>query len=366
MEKTQEGKFNRRDFLKLSALGTGAVALAPWRNTLVEDFPDAERLGRVTGGTFNEVTVNLRAKPDYNSPSIGRVNEDLVLPWLQEVVGNRPGRNNQRYVETPRGYIWSPYLQPVAYRPNQPVEEMPTLEGRSGMWVEVTVPWVNATLDNPPAYHQWLKARVKYNQPIRFYYKQTFWVDRVKNDEEGNAFYRINEEDFGGYDRFWARAEAFRPIQEKEVTPIRPEVEDKRIVVDVRYDRQYLSCYEGDTEVYFCRISSGKEEGSTPISAYGYPIWRKLISLHMEGGTVRDGWDLPGIGWTSLFVGTGVAIHATFWHNNFGEPMSHGCVNAKPEDAKWILRWSHPQVPYPEGDVDASGEGGTKVIVKDW
>lgn len=366
MNETNRNLLSRRGFLKVSALGVGAVSLAPWKTRLIEDFPDAERLARVTGGTFNEVTINVRSKPDYDSPATGQVSADVVLPWLREVVGYRPGRKNQRYVETPQGYIWAPYLQPVGYHPNQPVEEIPSVGDRKGMWVEVTVPWVDAVLANPPAYHQWLKARIKYNRPVRFYYTQTFWVDDKKTDEEGNVYYRVNEEEFGGYDKFWVRAEAFRPIQAEEVSPIRPETEDKKIVVDVRYNKQYLSCFEGNTEVYFCQISSGKKDGSTPVSAYGYPIWRKLISLHMEGGTVRDGWDLPGIGWTSLFVGNGVAIHSTFWHNNFGEPMSHGCVNARPEDAKWILRWSHPRVPFPEGDVDASGEGGTKVIVKDW
>jgi hypothetical protein len=51
----------------------------------------------------------------------------------------------------------------------------------------------------------------------------------------------------------------------------------------------------------------------------------------MAGGTASGGYDLPGIAWTVLFATGGVAIHSTFWHNNFGVPMSHGCVNAAPE-----------------------------------
>jgi len=100
---------------------------------------------------------------------------------------------------------------------------------------------------------------------------------------------------------------------------------------------------------------------ATPIGAF--PIWRKLISLHMSGGTTGGGWDLPGIGWTSLFVGSGVAIHSTFWHNNFGEPMSRGCVNASPEDAKWVFRWTMPVVTYNPGDTTVAWPGGTKVEV---
>jgi lipoprotein-anchoring transpeptidase ErfK/SrfK len=83
----------------------------------------------------------------------------------------------------------------------------------------------------------------------------------------------------------------------------------------------------------------------------------------MAGGTNADGWDLHGIGWTELFVGEGVAIHSTFWHNNFGEPMSHGCVNASPEDAKWVYRWTLPSVPFDTGDRTIVGDGSTRVTV---
>jgi lipoprotein-anchoring transpeptidase ErfK/SrfK len=83
----------------------------------------------------------------------------------------------------------------------------------------------------------------------------------------------------------------------------------------------------------------------------------------MAGGTNADGWDLIGIAWTQLFVGEGVALHSTFWHNNFGEPMSHGCVNLRPQDAKWIFRWTRPPIPPETGDITISGPGSTRVIV---
>lgn len=83
----------------------------------------------------------------------------------------------------------------------------------------------------------------------------------------------------------------------------------------------------------------------------------------MSGGTTGGGYDLPGIGWTTLFVGNGVAIHSTFWHNNFGVAMSHGCVNTKPEDAQWIFRWTTPYVSYDPGDITISMPGGTRVEV---
>jgi hypothetical protein len=51
---------------------------------------------------------------------------------------------------------------------------------------------------------------------------------------------------------------------------------------------------------------------------------------------------LVGVPWTSFFTGQGHAFHGTYWHNNFGVPMSHGCVNMRNEDALRLFRWSQP------------------------
>lgn len=374
---------SRREFLELSALGLGGLALHPFTRALTDHaspiadhgsrltfrapssslptFPQFDRLGRV--GWY---WADLKERPHYESKTVGKLYDDAVVPWLREVVGYRPGRNNQRYVETPGGYVWSAEIMPVRNLPNSPLKELPKAGEVQGMWVEVTVPWVNATLANPPARSQWIRYRQEHGLPPRMYYSQVLWVDQIKTDEQGQVFYRINERYGNPGDIFWAAAEAFRPLTAEELTPLSPEVEDKRIVVHANWNVQTLSCFEGNTEVYFCRISSGVLEGATPTTprgSPGFPIWRKLYSLHMAGGTNADGWDLIGIAWTQLFVGEGVALHSTFWHNNFGEPMSHGCVNLRPQDAKWIFRWTQPAVPPDTGDITIAGKGSTRVIV---
>jgi len=358
-------QLTRRDFLKWALMNIGGITLIPWKKIIqIPKFPQAERLGRVCEGR-----VFLKARPDYDSENVGTLYEDAVVPWIQEVVGRWPMRNNQRWVKTPDGYIWSPYLQPVENQPNKPIRDLPKLGDEAGMWVEVTVPYVDAVLDNPPARSRWLQYRIENGLGARFYYSQILWVDRLRTDNEGYVWYRVNERYGNPGDVFWVPGEAFRPITEDEISPINPNAENKRVVVDVNRSVQTLSCYEGNTEVYYCRISSGQAEGSTqltPPNTPGFPIWRKLYSVHMAGGTNADGWDLPGIGWTSLFIGDGIAIHSTFWHNNFGEPMSHGCVNAKPEDAKWVFRWVRPRVPFETGDITIVGEGSTRVIVNHW
>ena len=357
---------SRRDFLKLAALGMGGLAFRLWNRALFKpEFAEAKLLGRINAGK-----VDIKIRPDVDSQTVKVLYEDAVIPWLREVVGKNLYRTSQRWVETPDGYIWSPYLQPVRNLPNAPVPDLPETSLGAGMWVEVSLPYVDLTLDNPPPRSPGLKDRLELGLPPRLYYTQIVWVDQVRTDTEGQVYYRVNEK-YGSYgDILWGAAQAFRPLTAEEMAPISPDVEEKRVVVDIPY--QTLSCYEGKTEVYFTRISSGAlynylgekvDVWATPLGKF--PIWRKLVSLHMSGGTTGGGWDLPGIGWTSLFIGSGVAIHSTFWHNNFGEPMSRGCVNARPEDAKWVFRWTQPLVPYDPGDTTVTWPGGTIVEVKE-
>lgn len=367
-------QLSRREFLKLAALGMGGLSLSslPFPvlagGLALPEFPSAERLGRVAVGM-----VELKQRPDLESPTLGILYEDAVLPWLRQVSGARPAYifNNQRWVETPQGFIYGPYVQPVYNRPNQPVDTLPPSSRGAGMWVEVTVPYVEAIMDKAePSSNSWVEAKLDQGLPLRFYYSQTFWVDQIKKDDQGRVLYRVNPNYYGGVDLLWADAEAFRPITTQELTPINPDAIDKRVVVDVTH--QTLSCFEGQTEVYFCRVSTGAkydmygnvvDKWATPVGKHR--VTRKYISLQMSGGTTGAGYDLPGIAWTSIFATGGVAIHSTFWHNNYGDPVSHGCVNCLPEDAKWVFRWSSPEVVYDPGmlDVTVSGDASTSVEV---
>jgi len=342
----------RRDFLRIAGLGLGSLALkSQIYNYDLEEFPDHERLGRA----FSK--VEIKAKPDIGSSTVGFLYDDAVVPWLKEVVGVHPYRYKQIFVETSDGYIWASALQPVRNQPSVPVKQLPDTSLGPGMWVEVSIPWVDIVLQNKPI-SPGFKGRMEIGLPLRLYYSQILWVDQVKEDEGGQVWYRIKER-YGYGDIFWAAAEAFRPLTEEEMSPINPEVGDKRIEINVEEKYQILSCYEGNSEVYFCRISGGKryDAKGNPLDTSStrpgtHIIWRKLVSTHMSGGTTGAGYDLPGIGWTSLFSGDGIAIHSTFWHNNFGgELMSHGCVNASPADAKWVFRWSNPPVSYDPGDL---------------
>ena len=73
---------SRRDFLKLAAFGAGTLALRPLNTTAVSDFPQADKLGRITVGK-----MDVYARPDAGSQIVGALYEDNVIPWIREVVG---------------------------------------------------------------------------------------------------------------------------------------------------------------------------------------------------------------------------------------------------------------------------------------
>jgi hypothetical protein len=309
-------------------------------------FPEGDRLGRVA-----EPEVEVYARPTPESRVVGRRVFDEVVVAQREVVGLGIQPHNHLWVETPEGFIWSSYLQPVRNAPSAQVAEVP--EG--GIWTEISVPYVDGLREPDPS------SSVRY----RLYYTMVLNVDERAVGSDGGLWYRVHDEN--GI-RMYAPGQSFRIIRPEEVEVISPGVEEKDIHVDLV--RQDLSAMEAGVEVYYTRISSGyaiDEEGrlrwNTPVGNNW--TWRKMVSRHMSGGDWVSGYDLPGVGWTILFSGSGAAIHSTYWHNDFGTPRSRGCINVRPEDAKWLFRWSNPPVPYRPGDVTLEGYTGTRVIVRD-
>jgi lipoprotein-anchoring transpeptidase ErfK/SrfK len=369
----------RRDFLKLAGLGMGAVALRPWTLRLgtpqslhpqalaLPDFPQGDLLGRnCTADTSLQWggTVPIMTQPSVTSTKVRDLHRDEVVTWLRELAGENIDLNipNQRWVETPEGYIRSLYLQPCRNIPNTPLTALPA--GQAGFWAEMTVPYVDLILDNPVPVSGWMRDMVAYSLQPRLYYSQIMWMDGVRTLDSGEVQYHVNERYGNPGDLFWADAAAFRPLTADDVSPIHPDVDpaSKRIEVNLNY--QTLSCLEDGKEVYFCRVSTGIQEGSTPLGEH--PIARKLISVRMAANTAGASYDLPGISWTTIFdYSTGDAIHAATSHNDFGAVRSHGCVNCRPEDAKWIFRWSQPSVPLEPGDVEWNDwtSGSTHVFV---
>jgi lipoprotein-anchoring transpeptidase ErfK/SrfK len=82
---------------------------------------------------------------------------------------------------------------------------------------------------------------------------------------------------------------------------------------------------------------------TTPQGAF--ITYYKRPSRHMAAGDIAaSGFDLPGVPWVQYITESGISLHGTFWHNDFGRPRSHGCINLSMQTAKWLYRWSTPQV----------------------
>ncbi len=368
---------SRRDFLKLAGLGLGSLALRPGPLNHVRrlpQFPAGDYLGRVAV-TPNFYTTALRSQPDENAPVLRDVPQDEVVIWHREVIGtNVAGRLNRRWVQTPDGFIYTADLQPVRNLANNPMTALPA--GKDGFWAEVTVPYVDLQLQTAPI-SPMVKFSLETNQPVRLYFGQVVWIDQVGAAGDGTIMYRVNEaaplHGYGYGDIFVGDGAGFRALTNEDVAPIHPDVDPnlKKIVVDATPGRQVLSCYEGNTEVYFCRVSTGYgEQFSTPTGDQAVS-W-KIFSIHMAANTSSDsGYDTMAVPWPIFFnTNAGAAIHGTFWHNDFGTRRSHGCVNVTPEDAKWIFRWTAPSISLDQSETrlnwpDVGGAFSTSVKVDD-
>jgi len=105
----------------------------------------------------------------------------------------------------------------------------------------------------------------------------------------------------------------------------------KRIEIDL--SEQQLTAFEGETPVLAVPVSTGVARFPTPLGEY--QILRKVRSQVMSG----PGYYLPNVEYVCYFY-KGYAMHGTYWHDNFGQPMSHGCVNMRNEDAAWLYDWA--------------------------
>jgi lipoprotein-anchoring transpeptidase ErfK/SrfK len=135
---------------------------------------------------------------------------------------------------------------------------------------------------------------------------------------------------------------------------------EKRIEVDL--GEQKLYAYEGDKQKMKFDVSTGKW-AETPTGEYR--IWTKLKYTLMAGGSKENNtyYYLPNVPYTMYFY-QGYGIHGAYWHNNFGHPMSHGCVNMKIADAEKLFYWANPSLPENSSYVNADENNkGTRVIV---
>ena len=121
--------------------------------------------------------------------------------------------------------------------------------------------------------------------------------------------------------------------------PGRQQAGDREVVVSLW--QQKLWAYEGETAVLSTWVSTGTAETwetETPVGQ-----WRVLVKFWSEtmAGTVNgEPYRVEDVPWVMYFTDEGHALHGTYWHSNFGAPMSHGCVNLPLDVAEWMYGWA--------------------------
>lgn len=140
---------------------------------------------------------------------------------------------------------------------------------------------------------------------------------------------------------------------------------EKRIEINLTNQRIYA--YQGNVIIYDFPISSGKW---SPTPTGNFNIWIKLRYTRMTGGNRSLGtyYNLPNVPFTMYFYNSeypkarGYGIHGAYWHNNFGHPMSHGCVNMRIEDVDKLYQWADP-TSQAHTIFATAANTGTKVVI---
>jgi lipoprotein-anchoring transpeptidase ErfK/SrfK len=109
---------------------------------------------------------------------------------------------------------------------------------------------------------------------------------------------------------------------------------------DADLKNQVVTAYFGATPLLIAQTASGKGGHDTDTGTF--PTISRVASQRMQGDNLfgSDYFNLDAIPYISYFTGSGESFHGTYWHDMFGQPMSHGCLNCSLPVAQWILTWA--------------------------
>ncbi len=332
---------NRRDFLKLSGLGIAGFFL-PSRINFQLNEPQQQ--GRVVDPVVTEYEA-----PSFDTNKVRDYWKDMVFPITEVTIGDaEPAFNRIWYAIGSEGFVHSGGVQPVQTRLNAPELEIPP----EGFLAEVTVPYTDA--------HFGPEQRIPVG--YRYYYETTHWIIALVYNQQNEPWYHVREDKWDN--EYFVPASHLRRVPEEELTPLSPDVPPFAKRLEVRTAEQAVIAYEWDRPVFMTRAATGARfsNGNFATPPGRHMTFHKRPSRHMAAGNLAfNGYDLPGVPWICYFTKSGISFHGTFWHNNFGRPRSHGCVNLTPQAAKWIYRWTLPSVPPSIQDVYV--DSGTVVDV---
>jgi len=342
---------SRREFLKIIAIGgTANLAFSPLTNKFENQL-----------GTSDIVRVAIQSISIYSQPSdksrivYTKYRDDMLNVYYSVISDDGPGYNPVWY-RVWGGYVHSGHTQKVRSILNQIEHDIP----EDGLLTEVSVPYTQSM--RYTKYDGW--------QPLyRLYHESVHWVIGLDEGPDGKEWYKIEDEADSHY-IYHVPAQHLRVIQPEELTPISPDVPPEKKRIEVSISQQTLTAFEYNEIVLQTKIASGIPQAdpppgqvSTDTPPGSYNIQVKMPSKHMGDGYLTsdiEAYELPGVPWVSFFAPHGVALHGTYWHTNYGITMSHGCVNMRTEEAKWIYRWTTPLADHTQWE---SKGYGTRVTV---
>jgi lipoprotein-anchoring transpeptidase ErfK/SrfK len=333
-------KISRRDFLKLSGLGLAGLFVPPFN--LDDPFTDLQ--GRVTTRV-----IWMYDRPSSEGTQVKFCQRDVLLNLTNAAVSEDVTSHNRIWYQVgSEGFVYSGNVQPVRTILNTPLMDIPP----RGILAEISVPYSDA-YETPDK-----TSKVAY----RMYYETTHWIMSVSTGEDGQVWYQVRDDKYN--ELYYSRAEHLRVMSEEELAPLSPDVSNADKKIQVRLEEQLMIAYEYDQPIFAAPVSTG---GIYRVGTYTTPKGSfttsyKRPSRHMAAGDITaSGFDLAGVPWVQYITESGISLHGTFWHNDFGRPRSHGCINLSMPSAKWLYRWTSPQVSF--NKEFSFGGVGTKVEI---
>jgi lipoprotein-anchoring transpeptidase ErfK/SrfK len=336
---------SRRDFLKIAALSLGSLAFNPLKEQKQFQQP---RMVRVSG-VGNIKSVSIHKAPDEDSVILYQRAKDDIINVYDEVESEFGPDYNPLWYRVWGGYVHCKWLAEVKHILN-PLTDTIDEDGQLG---EVTVPFTRAMM---------YSSQKGWEPVYRLYYQTMHWIRDIITGPDNRPWYLI--EDQLPSIKYAVPAEHVRIMADSEFDPISPDVPPEEKRVEISISRQSLTAFEGDEIVFQTEVSTGSLTPVQKTPTGKFVIDPKHPSKHMGNGQVTSdiyAYELVGVPWNCFFQWEdGIATHGTYWHNNYGTPMSRGCVNMRIHDARWLYLWTTPH----GGPHDRVVNGyGTRVTV---
>lgn len=348
-------RLSRRAFLKISGLTTSAAVLPA--NLLRFPPPGDPLILPIGKGRVTVRWIYRYQEPNFRGTRLGTLKRDDLVNIYAEIQSPEGPAHNPRWYQCAHGYVYSAYIQRVdqAHLNKPPLKSV----AEGGILGRITVPYTQS-------YH---RTAAGIWQPLyRYHYEALFWITGVILGPDQRTWYQLTDDLL--HVHTYVPAVHVAPLSADEFSPLAVEIPPEEKRIEISLADQTLTAYENNRVVLHTPVSTGlptknpqPDQLPTETPMGRFRIQMKMPSRHMGDGELTndpEAYELPGVPWVCVFHKDGYALHGTYWHDNFGRQMSHGCVNLRMQDAQWLYRWTTP----PAGPSDWYKQGrGTLLLI---